>query len=53
MPTVQAKFMHEEGDLKGTATYILIDYTDEDDLNSKISALESEQNLEHLESRER
>tara|TARA_X000000368_G_scaffold182533_1_gene144147 strand:+ start:344 stop:505 length:162 start_codon:yes stop_codon:yes gene_type:complete len=52
MPTVQAKFMYLEGDVKGTATYLLIDYTDEDDLNSKISTLESEQKLEHLENKE-
>ena len=52
MPTVQAKFMHLEGEEKGTAVYQLIDYTDEDDLNSKISTLESEDKLEHLESRE-
>ncbi len=52
MPKVQAKFMHEEGDQKGTATYMLIDYTDEDDLNSKISTLESEQKLEHIENKE-
>ena len=43
MPTVQAKFMHLEGEDANTATYLLIDYTNEDDLNSKISTLESEQ----------
>ena len=34
MPTVQAKFMHLEGDEKDTAVYQFINYTDEDDLNS-------------------
>ena len=52
MPTVQAKFMHLEGEDANTATYLLIDYTNEDDLNSKISTLESEQKLEHLENKE-
>ena len=52
MPTVQAKFMHLEGDEKDTAVYQFINYSDEDDLNSKISTLESEQKLEHLENRE-
>ena len=49
---VQAKFMYLEGDEKGTAVYQHIEYTDEDDLNSKISDLESELKLEHLENRE-
>ncbi len=52
MPTVQAKFMITEGDEKGTAVYQFITYTDEDDLNSKISTLESEQKLEHIENKE-
>ena len=52
MPAVQAKFMITEGDEKGTAIYQFIDYTDEDDLNSKISDLESEQKLEHIENKE-
>ena len=52
MPTFQAKFMHLDGEDANTATYLLIDYTNDDDLNSKISTLESEQKLEHLENRE-
>jgi len=52
MERVQAKFMILEGEGKDTPTYHLIDYTNTDDLNSKISTLESEQNLEHIENKE-
>tara|TARA_B100001996_G_scaffold298879_1_gene239287 strand:- start:1921 stop:2058 length:138 start_codon:yes stop_codon:yes gene_type:complete len=44
--------MHLDGDEKNTPVYQLVDYTDTDDLNSKISTLESEQNLEHIENKE-